>query len=156
VDPDVEKKQEGDWYLYTFTLAEGVEWPDVNPLVLRDKSDDTFQIEQIRFMCPDNKGFGELKCFSVAVHDSRYCDEPKERSVDLLIPVKTDEHSGTMEDPRIEIDEDELYFLEGTRVDDYHTINYNEVFTALTGAVQELDKKRVSNQKRIDALESKV
>ena len=90
------------------------------------------------------------------MHDSRYCDQPKERSVDLLIPVKTDEYSGTKADPRIVIDEDELYFLEGTRVDDYHSINYNEVFTALTGAVQELDKKRVSNQKRIDALESKV
>jgi len=156
VNPDVDKKQEGPWYLYTFTLAEGVEWPDVNPLVLRDKSDDTWQVEQIKFMCPDNKEFQSIKNFSVAVHDSRYCDQPKERSVDLLIPVKTDEYSGTTEDPRIDIDEDELYFLEGTRVDDYHSINYNEVFTALTGAVQELDKKRVSNQKRIDALESKV
>ena len=90
------------------------------------------------------------------MYDYKFSGAVKERSVDLLIPMKTDEYLGDSEFPRIDIDENELYILEGTKVGDLHSINYTEVFTALTGAVQELDKKRLSNQKRIDALESKV
>ena len=155
----------GDWNLYTFTLAEGVEWPDPMPLGVRPKgevstaaslgSTEDRPIEHIKFTCMGAfKTY--IKCFSVAVYDYKFSGEVKERSVDLLIPVKTDEYPGDTEFPRIDIDEDELYFLEGMNVDNIHAINYPEVFTTLTGAVQELDKKRVSNQKRIDALESKV
>lgn len=155
----------GDWNLYTFTLAEGVEWPDPMPLGVRPKgylstaaslgSHEDRPIEHIKFSCLGDFKYN-IKCFSVAVYDYKYSGPVKERSVDLLIAAKTDEYPGDNEFPRIDIDEDELYFLEGMNVDNIHSINYPEVFTTLTAAVQELDKKRVSNQKRIDALESKV
>ena len=131
----------GDWNLYTFTLLEGVEWPDVMPLGnsganLFDTGTDR-KIEHIKFSCPEIYG-NRKESWSVAVYDYKFSGAVKERSVDLLIPIKTDEYLGDSEFPRIDIDENELYILEGTRIGDLHTINYNEVFTALTGAVQEL------------------
>lgn len=165
VDEDSTTTAKGDWNLYTFTLAEGVEWPDPMPLGVRPKgevstaaslgSTEDRPVEHIKFTCM-GAFKTDIKCFSVAVYDYKFSGAVKERSVDLLIPAKTDEYPGDNEFPRIDIDEDELYFLEGMNVDNIHAINYPEVFTTLTGAVQELDKKRVSNQKRIDALESKV
>jgi len=157
----------GDWNLYTFTLLEGLEWPDVMPLGnsgsnLFDMETDR-KIEHIRFSSVFATEYGNRnpvknleKSWSVAVYDYKFSGAVKERSVDLLIPMKTDEYLDDSDFPRIDIDENELYILEGTKVGDLHSINYTEVFTALTGAVQELDKKRLSNQKRIDALESKV
>ena len=162
----------GDWNLYTFTLAEGVDWPDPMPIGLEGappmgkypngpsflggfpSESKKRQVEHIKFSCFKTKK--DLKEYGVAVYDYKFSGAAKERSIDLLIPVKTDEYPGDEGHPRIDIDENEIYILEGTIVDDYHSINYTEVFTTLTGAVQELDKKRVSNQKRIDALESKV
>ena len=51
---------------------------------------------------------------------------------------------------------DEVYLLNGTRKADAKLLKYEEVFTVLTAAVQELDKQLQLDSEWIERLESKL
>jgi hypothetical protein len=48
------------------------------------------------------------------------------------------------------------YFLYGQEVDDFHTLDKNAIFTVVTAAVQDIDRKQVLDEAKIAALEGEV
>jgi hypothetical protein len=48
------------------------------------------------------------------------------------------------------------YFLYGQEVDDFHTLDKNAIFTVVTAAVQDIDRKQLLDEAKIAALEGEV
>jgi hypothetical protein len=48
------------------------------------------------------------------------------------------------------------YFLYGQEVDDFHNLDKNAIFTVVTAAVQDIDRKQVLDEAKIAALEAQV
>ena len=83
-----------------------------------------------------------------ALYMRQYCGEPQSNSLDVLIDDDPDH--------RVTVDESIEHLLCGSKVNDAHSINYNEVFTVLTASVQEIDKQRLLDRARLEVLESKI
>jgi hypothetical protein len=83
-----------------------------------------------------------------ALYVRQYCGEPQSNSLDVLIDDDPDH--------RVTVDESIEHLLCGSKVNDAHSINYNEVFTVLTASVQEIDKQRLLDRARLEVLESKI
>jgi hypothetical protein len=54
------------------------------------------------------------------------------------------------------LESDGGYFLYGQEVDDFHTLDKAAIFTVVTAAVQDIDRKQVLDEAKIAALESQV
>ena len=54
------------------------------------------------------------------------------------------------------IDEECVYKIYGTQVKDLHTLNYDDVFTVTTAALQEVDRQQQSDKVRITTLETQL
>jgi hypothetical protein len=54
------------------------------------------------------------------------------------------------------LESDGGYFLYGQEVDDFHNLDKNAIFTVVTAAVQDIDRKQVLDEAKIAALESQV
>jgi hypothetical protein len=83
-----------------------------------------------------------------ALYVRQYCGEPQPNSLDVLIDDDPDH--------RVTVDDSIDHLLVGSKVNDAHSVNYNEVFTVLTASVQEIDKQRLLDRARLEVLESKI
>jgi hypothetical protein len=54
------------------------------------------------------------------------------------------------------LEKDGGYFLHGQEVDDFHNIDKSAIFTVVTAAVQDIDRKQVLDEAKIAALEAQV
>tara|TARA_B000000475_G_scaffold47236_1_gene36157 strand:+ start:17972 stop:19120 length:1149 start_codon:yes stop_codon:yes gene_type:complete len=103
--------------------------------------------EWLRFKVRDGKD-SQVENDFTALYVRQYCGEPQPNSLDVLID----------DDPveGITVDDSLDHLLVGTRVNDAHSVNYNEVFTVLTASVKEIDKQRLLDKARLEVLESKI
>jgi hypothetical protein len=54
------------------------------------------------------------------------------------------------------LETDGKYFLYGQEVDDFHSLDKNAIFTVVTAAVQDIDRKQLLDEAKIAALETKL
>ena len=91
---------------------------------------------------------------------------PKEVQKDIrFISIDITTNTLTMENEN-DLPQDELYFdeaqntynvvLEGTRVDDFHTLDKNSIYTLTTSAVQEIDRIQQEHASTIADLERRL
>ena len=131
-------------FLYTFTFRDKT-WP--TDLKLND-------YESLEFSAIN--GQGEDSFLSEYRRD--VCGEPYNQrgvgKIDLLIEDQVEAPDIRLPDGIIE--DDEVYLLRGTRTVDSKILKYDDVFTVLTAAVQELDKQLQLDLEWIERLESKL
>ena len=56
----------------------------------------------------------------------------------------------------LQLESDGTYFLHGQEVDDFHNLDKSAIFTVVTAAVQDIDRKQVLDEAKIVALEAQV
>jgi hypothetical protein len=56
----------------------------------------------------------------------------------------------------LQLEKDGGYFLYGQEVDDFHTLDKNAIFTVVTAAVQDIDRKQLLDEAKIVTLEGQV
>ena len=94
--------------------------------------------------CSDASG---NKCFNVKLYDQSN-NEIKCKTTAIL-----DKRSFLMD---TKIIKDGEYFLYGQEIDDFHALDKNAIFTVVTAAVQDIDRKQVLDEAKIAALEQQV
>jgi len=52
--------------------------------------------------------------------------------------------------------EENNYFIYGEEVDNFHSLNKDAIFTITTAAVQEIDRKQINQESKIEILENKI
>jgi hypothetical protein len=52
--------------------------------------------------------------------------------------------------------EENNYFMYGEEVDNFHSLNKDAIFTITTAAVQEIDRKQINQESKIEILENKI
>ena len=131
-------------FLYTFTFRDKT-WP--TDLKLKD-------FESLDFAAITGEGEDSF----MAEYRRDVCGEPyNQRGVGMIDVLIEDEvEAPDMSLPDGIIEGDELYILNGTRTYDAKILKYDDVFTMLTAAVQELDKQLQLDLEWIERLESKL
>jgi hypothetical protein len=106
--------------------------------------------------CSDASG---NKCFNVKLYDQSN-NEIKCKTTNVLDKRSflMDISGSKMVDAsgNILLENDGGYFLHGQEVDDFHNLDKNAIFTVVTAAVQDIDRKQVLDEAKIAALESQV
>ena len=131
-------------FLYTFTFRDKT-WP--TDMKLND-------FESLDFATVTGEGEDSF----MAEYRRDVCGEPyNQRGVGMIDVLIEDEvEAPDMSLPDGIIEGDELYILNGTRTYDSKILKYDDVFTVLTAAVQELDKQLQLDLEWIERLESKL
>jgi len=131
-------------FLYTFTFRDKT-WP--TDMKLND-------FESLDFATVTGEGEDSF----MAEYRRDVCGEPyNQRGVGMIDVLIEDEvEAPDMSLPDGIIEGDELYILNGTRTYDAKILKYDDVFTVLTAAVQELDKQLQLDLEWIERLESKL